>query len=129
MAKCSCSCGGVSSVVYACSGASDVGELTDKVARRMAKAAAKGDGGSCISGMGRLAGIGADLTGMIESVKSVDQIIAIDGCPVSCAKKLLESKGLKTKSFNLKDLGFEKGKTPCNDDNIEKAVKLIMEKL
>ncbi|MCX6112939.1 MAG: putative zinc-binding protein [Proteobacteria bacterium] len=116
-------------MVYACSGASDVGELTDKVARRMAKAVAKSDSGTCIAGMGCLAGIGVDLKGMIESAKSADQIIAIDGCSVSCAKKLLESKGIKTKSFNLKDLGFEKGKTPCNNDNIEKTMKLIMEKL
>ncbi len=125
--KCSCSCSSSKQMVYACSGASDVGELTDKIARRMAKA--NNTPGGCISGMGCLAGIGADLSGMVESAKLANQIIAIDGCSVSCAKKLLEAKGIKTKSFNLKDLGFEKGKTPCNDYNIEKAIKLIMEKL
>lgn len=114
-------------MVYACSGASDVGELTDKVARRMAKQ--DDTAGGCISGMGCLAGIGAELNGMTESAKSAKLTIAVDGCPVGCAKKILESKGIRTKSFNLKDLGFEKGSSPCNEDNIEKIIKLIKSNL
>ena len=72
-----------------------------------------------------LSGIGAHIPGMIESTKAANKIIAIDGCPVSCSKKTLEHAGFKVMAFNLKDLGFEKGKTRVNQENIEKASSKI----
>jgi uncharacterized metal-binding protein len=72
-----------------------------------------------------LSGIGAHVPGMIESTKAANKLIAIDGCPVSCSKKTLEHAGFKVMAFNLKDMGFEKGKTKINDENIEKAASKI----
>jgi uncharacterized metal-binding protein len=72
-----------------------------------------------------LAGIGAHIPGMIESAKAANKIIAIDGCQVLCSKKILEHAGFTPISFNLKDLGFEKGKTKVDDDTIEKAANKI----
>ncbi len=77
MRKCSCNPDGT--IVVACSGGADVGELADQLARKMAR-----------SGKAKpfcLAGFGGHIPGMIETAKSADKIIAIDGCPVACAKK------------------------------------------
>ncbi len=115
MGNCMCNETGV--LIFPCSGGSDVGELSDRVARKMAKCGQ--------AKMFCLSGIGAHISGMIESTKSANKLIAIDGCPVSCSKKTLEHAGFKVMAFNLKDLGFEKGKTKVNDENIEKAASKI----
>ena len=115
MGECMCQEAGV--LIFPCSGGSDVGELSDRVVRKMAKC-----------GQAKifcLAGIGAHVPGMIESAKSAKRIVAIDGCSVECAKKTLEHAGFNPVSFNLKDLGFEKGKTQVNEENIEKAASKI----
>jgi len=112
-----CMCQEVGVLIFPCSGGSDVGELSDRVARKMAKCGQ--------AKMFCLAGIGAYVTGMIESAKAANKIIAIDGCQVLCSKKILEHAGFSPISFNLKDLGFEKGKTQVNDENIERAATKI----
>lgn len=112
-----CICQEAGLLVFPCSGSSDVGELSDRVGRTIAKCGQ--------AKMFCLAGIGAHIPGMIESVKAAKKIISIDGCPISCAKKTLEHAGFKVESYNLKDLGFEKGKTIINEDAIEKAANKI----
>ncbi|MFH1046250.1 MAG: putative zinc-binding protein [Candidatus Omnitrophota bacterium] len=112
-----CMCNEAGVLIFPCSGGSDVGELSDKVARKMAKCGQ--------AKMFCLSGIGAHVPGMIESTKAANKLIAIDGCLVSCSKKTLEHAGFKVIAFNLKDMGFEKGKTKVNDENIEKAASKI----
>lgn len=112
-----CMCQEAGALIFPCSGGSDVGELSDRVARKMAKCGQ--------AKMFCLAGIGAHIAGMIESTKAANKLIAIDGCQVLCSKKILEHAGFAPISFNLKDLGFEKGKTQVNDENIEKAAAKI----
>lgn len=112
-----CMCNETGVLIFSCSGASDVGELSDKVARKMAKCGK--------AKMFCLAGIGAHIPGMIESTKAANKLIAIDGCPVSCSKKTLEQAGFKVTAFNLKDVGFEKGKTKVDEVSIEKALSKI----
>ena len=112
-----CMCNETGVLIFPCSGGSDVGELSDRVARKMAKCGQ--------AKMFCLSGIGAHVPGMIESTKAANKLIAIDGCPVSCSKKTLEHAGFKVMAFNLKDMGFEKGKTKINDENIEKAASKI----
>lgn len=117
MAENSCMCQGAGVLIFPCSGGSDVGELSDRAARKMAKCGK--------AKMFCLAGIGAHVTGIIESAKAGKKIIAIDGCAVSCAKKTLEHAGFKVMAFNLKNMGFEKGKTSVNDGSIDKVVSKI----
>ena len=110
-------CGEKPTLVFSCSGGSDVGELADRVARRLGK-----------DGKGKmfcLAGLGAGLSGMIESSRSAKELIVIDGCPVACGKKTLDKVGLSAKCFNLKDLGFQKGKTTVHEQTIEDAVRKL----
>lgn len=114
--KCSCETSRV--LVFPCSGGADVGALSDAVARKMSKEGK--------AKMFCLAGIGAHVDGMIESAKSADRIISIDGCPVMCAKKLLEHAGFSPDAVVLKQLGFEKGKTDINDDVVAGVASSIL---
>ena len=112
-----CMCDEAGVLIFPCSGGSDVGELSDRAARKMAKC-----------GQAKifcLAGIGAHIPGMIESTKTANKLIAIDGCPVSCSKKTLEHAGFKVMAFNLKDMGFEKNKTKVDDESIDKILSKI----
>lgn len=56
-----CMCNEAGLLIFSCSGGSDVGELSDKVARKMAKCGQ--------AKMFCLAGIGAHIPGVIESTK------------------------------------------------------------
>jgi uncharacterized metal-binding protein len=77
MSECACKSG--VTLIYSCSGAADVGEISDRAARALRR---EGFGqGSCI------AGVGAGIAGYIQSAKGADVNITIDGCPVACARK------------------------------------------
>ena len=117
-----CACGGKTMLVFPCSGAADVGEISDRAARLLSKE-------TCVK-ISCLAGIGANISGFIASANGADLVIALDGCPVSCAKKNLETHGVnKFKHLKVTDCGFEKGKTAVTERNIrkvyERAKKLI----
>ncbi len=74
-------------LIFACAGSSNVGQIANQAAIKLAQA-----------GVGRyfcLAGIGGHVSGMIESTKAGKMLIAIDGCPVACAKKTLEHAGFQ----------------------------------
>ena len=114
-----CACGGdKNKLIYCCSGASDVGEISDKVARKLSAL--------CFGKMTCLAGIVASLSGFVESAKAIEENITIDGCSVACAKKSLEKIGAKVKSYILTDMGLTKGQTPPRDIIVEDIVSKIM---
>ena len=117
MADKNCMCQETGVLIFPCSGGSDVGELTDRVGRKMAKCAQ--------AKMFCLAGIGAHIPGMIKSAKAGKKLIAIDGCAAACAKKTLEHAGFSPISFNLGDMGFEKGKTKISNEAIDNALSKI----
>lgn len=113
--KCVCNKG--STLIFACSGGSDVAELSDRCARKLAK--------DCKGKMYCLAGLGAGIPNMIETARNADNIIVIDGCPVACAKRIMQNNGLKAFCYNLKDMGFEKGQTIVDDDSIANVINNI----
>jgi uncharacterized metal-binding protein len=108
-------CGNSQKLIFACSGAADVGEIADRAARQLSR-----------EGAGKvycLAGIGAGLNNFIEITKSSCDILAIDGCPVECAKKILERNGIKKFNYlRVTDLGMEKGKTGVTEEAIGKVI-------
>jgi uncharacterized metal-binding protein len=110
-----CSCGGNCRLILACSGAADVGEITDRLARRLVR---DGKGKMFCSN-----GIGAHIDGMIESAKAAGELIAIDGCHIACVKKALDHVGLSARCFNLKTMGYEKGATPCTEDVVNEIAQ------
>lgn len=116
MADNCCSTGGIR-LLYPCSGAADVGELTDRVVRKLWK-----EGYSTKT---CLAGVGANISGFVQSAKGADENITIDGCPSACAKKCLERIGVTPTSFILSDMGFKKGESPITDEAIDKIAGLV----
>ncbi len=83
--KCLCEANEI--IIFSCAGSSNVGQIANQAAIKLAQ-----------GGVGRyfcLAGIGGHVAGMIESTKAGKMLIAIDGCPVSCAKRTLEHAGFQ----------------------------------
>lgn len=106
-------CGGTR-LIFACSGAADVGAVADQAARQLTR-----DG---VGKMFCLAGIGGRVSGIMKTTESAASILAIDGCDLDCAKGCLEQAGFTGFShFRITDLGLEKGKTAVIPDTIGKA--------
>jgi len=96
-----CLCESNEILIFCCAGSSNVGQIANQAAIRLAQ-----------EGIGRyfcLAGIGGHVSGMIESTKAGKMLIAIDGCPVGCGKKTLEHAGFKIDEYvQVTELGIEK---------------------
>ena len=107
-------CTGSSTLIFPCSGGSDVGALSDLAARQMTR-----------DGTGKmycLAGIGGQIPGILSTTQSASRILAIDGCPMNCAKKILERAGFTAfEHICLSDAGFQKGASPSTPENVAKV--------
>ena len=105
-------------LIFACSGAADVGEIADLAARKLNK-----------EGLGKmfcLAGIGGCVEGIMKNTEAASKIVAIDGCPLDCAKKTLEQGNFKEfMHVRLTDMGLEKGKSAVTDENIKKVTEAV----
>ena len=111
--KSSCSCGadGKARIIYACSGiGSNVGQLANAAACQLAREGY--GGGSC------LAGVGSSIEKLVGMGKTADERIVIDGCPVACAKKIMDGKGLIIDRYVIiTELGIAKTPGPVFDEN------------
>jgi ubiquinone/menaquinone biosynthesis C-methylase UbiE/uncharacterized metal-binding protein len=106
-------------IVLACSGGSDLGELSDRVARKL-----RNNG---VYTMKCLAMVAADNKALIETLKSTETLV-IDGCPVDCGKKIMEEAWLTNYQYvRLTDLGLVKGQTPATDETIDKIFNHIVD--
>jgi uncharacterized metal-binding protein len=90
-------------MILACSGCSNVGQIANQCAVELTK-----------EGFGKmacLAGVGAHLSGFVQSAKDAPQMVAIDGCSIGCAKAILGNADVPLISYVvLTDLGIEKNK-------------------
>ena len=90
-------------MILACSGGSNVGQLSNQAAVELTQ-----------EGFGKmfcLAGIGAQLSGFVQSAKDVPDMVVLDGCSVGCAKGILEQADIPPNNYLvLTDLGIEKNK-------------------
>lgn len=110
----SCGCSAAPKLVLPCSGASDVGGLSDQAARQMTK-----------DGTGKmycLAGVGGRVRTIMENVRGAARVLAIDGCPQECARKTLEVAGLGGfQHLKLWEMGYAKGETPVTPERIREV--------
>lgn len=105
-------------IALSCSGASDLGELTDRATRILRK---KMEGVS----MNCLAKIGFAQKALVDELKE-NTALLIDGCPIDCAKNSLEANGITNyKHVRLTDFGLRKGESPVNDENIQFVLEKI----
>lgn len=116
-----CKCGGGNTMLLACSGGSNVGQLSNQAAVEL----------TC-EGKGKmfcLAGIGAHLSGFVQSAKDVENLVVIDGCEVGCAKAMLAHLDIPIARYVVltTDLGMKKNKElQLHRQDIEKVKTAAM---
>jgi len=102
-------------LVFVCSGAADVGELTDRAARQIRQ---EGFGT-----MSCLASIGARDSDILFNTDIADRVLLIDGCPKACARRTFTEAGLsRFTHFDLSETGLKKGRSPVTAENIQHVV-------
>ncbi len=118
-----CNCGGTceTNLVYACSGAANTGLLADQVMRTLNREGVADS--TCLAAMG------ADLSGFLESARNATRNIVLDGCKVSCGKRIFEKNGIPYTQFVMTDFGVEKGKTKITGDLVDSIAASIGEKV
>ena len=113
-----CCCGGQKTLIMACSGGSNVGQISNNVMIELDK---MGTGSSYC-----LAGLGGDLSGFIQSTKSAKTIL-IDGCSVACARAVFKRHNLTPdKYFVITDFGIEKNH---NFDKLKEETQIALSKI
>ena len=68
-------------IVYSCSGCSSAAQTANMIAIKMDR--------KKLAEMSCIAGVGGDVKPLVRTAKSGREIIAIDGCPLSCCKSSL----------------------------------------
>jgi len=125
MKKDKCLCEPTEILIFSCSGCSNVGQIANEAAKRLSSQG--------VGGMYCLAGIGGHVSGFAESTREVKKVVAIDGCPVHCARKTLEHAECPvTIHVVVTDLGVQKKSDFHLDDKdivkVENAVKEELKK-
>ncbi len=112
--------------VFYCAGASNVGQST-----MLSSVQAANEVGYDKAALLCLASISAGLANITNGAKEAKGIIAVDGCPMSCAKKTLEKAG-----FNLdehlvvtKDLAVSKNFDLNSPSDLEMIKDSLVEKI
>jgi uncharacterized metal-binding protein len=109
-------------IIYACSGCSDAGELADRIARRLTREGA--------GEMSCLAGVGGRVKHLVAVAERAERILVIDGCPINCARRMLELAGVKHfEHLALQELGLRKGSCLVTEGNIAKGVEAARQQL
>jgi uncharacterized metal-binding protein len=116
-----CACGSVNVAIFPCVGASNVGQLSNKIAIELEN--------QNIGNLMCTVGIGARAPGLMKSAEASEKIIAIDGCPVNCAIKTLELAGFKVdRHIIISELGIKKNKDKdLKDNEISEALEKTLE--
>jgi uncharacterized metal-binding protein len=100
-------------------GGSNVGQLSNQAAVELTQ-----------EGFGKLfclAGIGAHLSGFVQSARDIPQIVVIDGCEVACAKDILEQAEVPVRGYLvLTELGIQKNKDlNLSREEVEKVKQAV----
>lgn len=109
-------CTAAPKLFFACSGAADVGEISDRAARQLT---AEGAGKMFCT-----PGIGGRVEPIMETTRKAAAILALDGCGQDCVRKSLELAGFGGfRHLRVTDLGMEKGKSPASPERIDQVVQ------
>lgn len=109
----SCNCGNDNKIVITCSGAADVGYVSDQVARKLSR--------NNHRKMSCLALFATCDDEKINDFKEME-ILVIDGCSEDCGKKVMQNRRIDNYSYlRITDLGFEKGKTTTSTETVQQV--------
>lgn len=114
-----CCASTVPTMILACAGGSNVGQLSNQAAVELTQ-----------EGFGKLfclAGIGAHLSGFVLSARDIPQLVVIDGCEVGCAKGILEQAEVPVRGYLvLTEMGIQKNKNlNLNREEVEKVKQAV----
>ncbi|HKM42172.1 MAG TPA: putative zinc-binding protein [Methanocorpusculum sp.] len=116
--KTTCSCGQneAKRLIFPCAGQSNAGQLTNLAAIQLTE-----------EGYGKIVCTSLLATGnkgIVKSARNADEVVVLDGCPMSCAAKIAENQGVKVgQNIIVTELGIAKGPSKSyTTDDIEKVV-------
>ncbi len=96
-------------LVYSCSGCSDVAQLANDVAVRLDHTG--------VAEMSCISGVGGGVPGLVRIARSGRPIVAIDGCQMHCVTHCLTRAGVTaTQHVKLYEQGFRKRRGQSYDD-------------
>ena len=106
-------------MIVSCSGASNTGCYADRVARVLSE--------NGQANMTCLPKIAINDEKLIENVKHTSKkVVVIDGCPINCAEKILNEKGINHFThINTTDFGIIKGKTPYTEEKLAEIIHYL----
>lgn len=112
--------------VFYCAGASNVGQST-----MLGSVKAANEIGYDKASLLCLASISAGLANITNGAKNAKGIVAVDGCPMSCAKRTLEKAGFNTDEHIIvsKDLNVSKNFDLNSSTDLELIKKAVVEKI
>lgn len=115
----SCGCGKlVYDLVYACSGASDVGAVSDQAARDLNRRR--------IAVSSCAIGVAAGIQKILDTAAGARRIVVLDGCDADCARLCIERAGLPIhRHVRLTDMGMVKGQSPVNETRISQVTDVV----
>lgn len=106
-------------IVYSCSGASSAAQMANHLAVRLDRLQ--------VAEMSCIAGVGGDVKPLVRTAKSGRPIIALDGCPLHCAAKILQRHGLRAdKHYDLSQMNVPKRK---HEDFDPQQAAQVLEKI
>ncbi len=123
-----CTCGDTSTategkkrIIFPCAGVANVGQISNLAALQLTE---EGYGAAtCI------ALLGTGDAGLKQRIDEADEVVIIDGCPVTCGAKIAASQGVApAQHIVITDLGFEKAYSRnFTEDDIEIVVSAAWE--
>lgn len=120
MGCCNNAAGESNRILYSCSGACDLGQVSDLLGRKLrANGYAQGTC-SC------LASIGAGIKAYIGKAKAAEEVVCIDGCAVACASKMIEKIDVKPQIYTLTKMGLSNGKIEISETIINDLYQKII---
>ncbi len=106
-----CCCGLAPFILFSCSGAADVGQISDLAARELAR--------EKVGNMSCLASLAAGSEGLKAACGLAEAVVVIDGCGVDCARRIVEKEGIEgALCLRVTDLGLAKGKSPVDEAKV-----------
>ena len=110
---CTCAGGDKSRIIFPCCGQANTGQISNQVAIQLDE---EGYGGYACTALL------ASSESLAKKANDVDEVVAIDGCGMACAKKIVEKTGVPVhQHLVITDLGIEKksGDRSFSPDEVE----------
>jgi len=110
-------------LVYSCSGCSSAAQTSNDVALALDR--------RNLAEMSCIAGVGGDVKKLVKVAKSGRPIVAIDGCPLACAKSALARHGVQVAVWHeLSQYEVEKRfQTDPDPNQVEKVLQIVVDSM